>query len=101
MILRHDRSSIDHLPLRLRVGEEGEELGHASEYAYKAASQKEERAYFEGFEQGEGEDGDLEAQIVRAVERVGVVRVDGECGVGGGRSESMRELVLPNTQMSR
>jgi hypothetical protein len=36
------------------------------------------------FEEGEGEDGDfkLEAQVVQAVERVGVVRADGEWGVG-------------------
>ena len=31
-----------------------------------------------GFEEEQGEDGDLEVQVVRAVERVGVVREDGK-----------------------
>ena len=35
------------------------------------------------FEEGEGEHGDLEAQVVRAVECI-EVRVDGECGVASG-----------------
>ena len=82
--------SNDAVYFKTHAWDEGEEEGHTREDAYEGASQEEERVYFEGFEEGEGEDGDLEAQVVRAVERVGIMRGDGERGVCWGCERFLR-----------